>query len=273
MSTGRQLRQKRSRACSTAPMDVRLSAGVLRRRRDVALLRAQLRARFLLRPRLRRSCWQFQVDNFGRGGLGGDPIVGLARAVGRNNATFQPAPDGASPTISMFLWTVSVAGAAISTATDRSISTAIKISTSCSTSTTTASAIGSIPLSAATKRTRSAKAAATSSPTASTATPCWLRTPTRAGCAASTARHTAIGAACSASSAIPTTTARSGQRSVGRPRAISRRQRPRQHGVGHQRGAPALRRRARAVPARTHHARHAGRDPAGGHATQPLGVG
>ena len=46
----------------------------------------------------------FQVDNFGRGGLGGDPIVGLARAVGRNNATFQPAPDGASPTISMFLW-------------------------------------------------------------------------------------------------------------------------------------------------------------------------
>ncbi len=46
----------------------------------------------------------FQVDNFGRGGLGGDPIVGLARAVGRNNATFQPTPDGSSPTISMFLW-------------------------------------------------------------------------------------------------------------------------------------------------------------------------
>ncbi len=46
----------------------------------------------------------FQVDNFGRGGLGGDPIRGLARAAGRNNATFQPAPDGASPVISMFLW-------------------------------------------------------------------------------------------------------------------------------------------------------------------------
>jgi hypothetical protein len=46
----------------------------------------------------------FQVDNFGRGGLGGDPIVGLARANGRNNSTFQPAPDGSSPTISLFLW-------------------------------------------------------------------------------------------------------------------------------------------------------------------------
>jgi subtilase family serine protease len=46
----------------------------------------------------------FQSDNFERGGVDGDPIVGLARAVGRNNATFQPAPEGSSPTISMFLW-------------------------------------------------------------------------------------------------------------------------------------------------------------------------
>lgn len=46
----------------------------------------------------------FQVDNFGRGGLGGDPIKGVARAAGRNNATFLPAADGTSPVISMFLW-------------------------------------------------------------------------------------------------------------------------------------------------------------------------
>ena len=46
----------------------------------------------------------FQVSNFGRGGVGGDPIRAIARAAGRNNATFQPAPDGSSPVISMFLW-------------------------------------------------------------------------------------------------------------------------------------------------------------------------
>jgi subtilase family serine protease len=46
----------------------------------------------------------FQVNNFGRGGTGGDPITGLARAAGRNNATFQPAPEGQSPIMSMFLF-------------------------------------------------------------------------------------------------------------------------------------------------------------------------
>ena len=46
----------------------------------------------------------FQVDNFGRGGLGGDPIKGVARAAGRNNATFLPRSEGTSPVISMFLW-------------------------------------------------------------------------------------------------------------------------------------------------------------------------
>ncbi len=46
----------------------------------------------------------FQVDNFGRGGTGGDPVKGLARAAGRNNATFQPTPEGTSPIMSMFLW-------------------------------------------------------------------------------------------------------------------------------------------------------------------------
>ena len=46
----------------------------------------------------------FQMDNFGRGGVGGDPIRGKARAIGRNNANYVNAPDGKSPTINMFLW-------------------------------------------------------------------------------------------------------------------------------------------------------------------------
>jgi subtilase family serine protease len=46
----------------------------------------------------------FQQDNFGRGGLGGDPISLNARAPGRNNANYAHAPDGSSPTINMFLW-------------------------------------------------------------------------------------------------------------------------------------------------------------------------
>ncbi|HEY3120680.1 MAG TPA: CARDB domain-containing protein, partial [Vicinamibacteria bacterium] len=46
----------------------------------------------------------FQVDNLGRGGLGGDPLNALARADGRNNATFEPQPEGVSPTMSMFLF-------------------------------------------------------------------------------------------------------------------------------------------------------------------------
>lgn len=46
----------------------------------------------------------FQLDNFGRGGAGGDPVRALARANGRNNATWAHAADGQSPTMSMFLW-------------------------------------------------------------------------------------------------------------------------------------------------------------------------
>jgi subtilase family serine protease len=46
----------------------------------------------------------FQVDNFGRGGTGGDALSGLARAAGRNNASFQPEPEGTSPVMSMFLF-------------------------------------------------------------------------------------------------------------------------------------------------------------------------
>lgn len=46
----------------------------------------------------------FQMDNFGRGGVGGDPVRAKARAAGRNNANYVNAPDGKSPAINMFLW-------------------------------------------------------------------------------------------------------------------------------------------------------------------------
>ena len=46
----------------------------------------------------------FQVNNFGRGGVGGDEVHVVARAAGRNNATFQSEPEGTNPIISMFMW-------------------------------------------------------------------------------------------------------------------------------------------------------------------------
>ena len=47
----------------------------------------------------------FQLNNFGRGGVGGDSLRAVARAGGRNNATFETDPnDGVSPIMSMFLW-------------------------------------------------------------------------------------------------------------------------------------------------------------------------
>jgi subtilase family serine protease len=47
----------------------------------------------------------FQLNNFGRGGVGGDSLRAVARAAGRNNATFETDPnDGVSPIMSMFLW-------------------------------------------------------------------------------------------------------------------------------------------------------------------------
>lgn len=46
----------------------------------------------------------FQADNFGRGGVGGDPLRAKARALGRNNANYVHTVDGNSPTINMFLW-------------------------------------------------------------------------------------------------------------------------------------------------------------------------
>ena len=46
----------------------------------------------------------FQMDNLGRGGSGGDAVQTLARADGRNNATFEPTPEGQRPTMSLFLF-------------------------------------------------------------------------------------------------------------------------------------------------------------------------
>ena len=45
----------------------------------------------------------FQVDNFGNGGLGGDPVQTEAQDVGNCNANFGTPPDGSEPTMQMFL--------------------------------------------------------------------------------------------------------------------------------------------------------------------------
>ncbi|MEM7249587.1 MAG: M36 family metallopeptidase, partial [Acidobacteriota bacterium] len=47
----------------------------------------------------------FQQDNFGRGGLGGDPIiVDVQDSIGLNNANFRTLPDGRSPRTQFFNW-------------------------------------------------------------------------------------------------------------------------------------------------------------------------
>ncbi|MEO7736126.1 MAG: M36 family metallopeptidase, partial [Kofleriaceae bacterium] len=50
-----------------------------------------------------------QVDNYGRGGVGGDPLVARAQANAnggsRNNANMSTPSDGLSPAMNMFLWT------------------------------------------------------------------------------------------------------------------------------------------------------------------------
>lgn len=55
------------------------------------------------------SFGNFQVNNFGRGGIGGDPVIGLVQAGAdagySNNAFFQPAPDGIPGYVAMFTWT------------------------------------------------------------------------------------------------------------------------------------------------------------------------
>lgn len=56
----------------------------------------------------------FQLNNYGNGGIAGDPVIADAQDGSRNptgastnNATFGNAPDGQSPAISMFVWTSS----------------------------------------------------------------------------------------------------------------------------------------------------------------------
>ncbi len=48
----------------------------------------------------------FQADNFGRGGFGGDPVLADAQdGSGLNNSNFATPPDGASPRMQIFLFT------------------------------------------------------------------------------------------------------------------------------------------------------------------------
>ena len=48
----------------------------------------------------------FQVNNFGNGGLGGDPVNAEAQdGGGTDNANFATPPDGSSPRMQMYLWT------------------------------------------------------------------------------------------------------------------------------------------------------------------------
>ena len=85
----------------------------------------------------------FQVDNFNRGGSGGDPVKGNARAAGRNNANYMHAADGTSPKINMFLWDSNeLLRRGRGLRRHSRTSTATTTSTSSSTSTITASASG-----------------------------------------------------------------------------------------------------------------------------------
>jgi hypothetical protein len=57
------------------------------------------------------SAGNFQQDNLGRGGVGGDPLIALCQLGGttgdpqyRNNAWMSTPPEGQSPTMGMYLW-------------------------------------------------------------------------------------------------------------------------------------------------------------------------
>lgn len=54
------------------------------------------------------TAWNFQRDNFGKGGLGADPTLGYsqsgAKTGARNNANFGTPPDGISGYSNMYLW-------------------------------------------------------------------------------------------------------------------------------------------------------------------------
>ncbi len=62
-----------------------------------------------------------QTDNYGRGGVAGDPIMAQAQDdSGRNNANMSTPPDGGSPIQRMFLWDGPLTGAAAVTITNPS---------------------------------------------------------------------------------------------------------------------------------------------------------
>ncbi|PRY56107.1 peptidase YpeB-like protein [Knoellia remsis] len=54
------------------------------------------------------TAWNFQRDNYGKGGLGNDPVLGYsqsgAQSGSRNNANFGTPPDGVSGYSNMYLW-------------------------------------------------------------------------------------------------------------------------------------------------------------------------
>ena len=67
------------------------------------VLPRQLAARPLVRGRLRRGVGQRPAGNFGRGGMGGDPILAEGNDFsGTDNANMSTPPDGASPRMQMF---------------------------------------------------------------------------------------------------------------------------------------------------------------------------
>ena len=120
---------------SSGRMDFRFPVRVLRRRRNVDVLRANFVHDFFYDLGFDEAAGNFQADNFGRGG---PEAIRADLESRRPKQRHVHAPDGSSPTISMFLWDGAGCWGPTSTATVRPISTATTTSTSSSTSSTTA---------------------------------------------------------------------------------------------------------------------------------------
>ncbi|MCS6817118.1 MAG: M36 family metallopeptidase [Blastocatellia bacterium] len=60
---------------------------------------------YLYRLGFNEAAGNFQVENFGRGGLGNDPVIGFVQAAGTNNANFGTPEDGFPPVTRYFLFT------------------------------------------------------------------------------------------------------------------------------------------------------------------------
>src|SRR5262249_40350089 len=71
-----------------------------------SFLLGQSLSRYSLFVRLQRVAGNFQTNNFGLGGRGGDPVLAEAQdGSGTNNANFSTPPDGSSGRVQMYLWT------------------------------------------------------------------------------------------------------------------------------------------------------------------------